>query len=1601
MRSRICLNGEWDFMPLYDRPQELSLPENPRYEERKVLVPSSWRGSYEPEPGRIFGKIPEYGFELFAPFGYPPEWDRAEAGVLRRSFAVPEEYAGGRIVLRLDGVMQQAAVYLDGERLAVWRDGYLPLRLDITDRTRPGETHELQVVCANFDKTELPSGALKVTGLTGSWFGYLARGLWQDVWLESLPPLTIERTSIRTSVRRGTLEVQALVGAGGRFAPSGELAVRLTVRRAEKADRDGRASRPVVLAASAKLDGGETYAGGGTSGGGMSVEDRLCENTRLPALGRARFELDWRDAELWSPDSPSLYAAELELLENGAVVDRIEEIFGFREFRSEGPLFMLNEIPLRLRGDSWHFQGPTQQTEEYVRTWYRMCREVGVNCIRLHAEPYPEYFLRIADEEGMLIVGETAIYGSGKSMAADHPDYILNALDHVRRLVLRDRNHPSVVMWSVENEMRWVDGRDEFKRHIPALTDAMRLLDPTRPICAEGDNRLLPKERTEVESRHYNIDGTIGQWDRSVPLTFGEHGSWWYICPQNASVYAGLKAYRHTDESVAGLAEKERLFAEYARRQEVSGISTFNFAHYFMRAMPERDIPLEWPDPEAPGVKPAYIPAYSLTLNNGLLPPEYPAYRPNPAFKVMKEAFRPAALIASEYDRCFFDDAAIGRGFDVYNDTLAAREVRVEFRVSQGGRELRRQTLQFRQQPAERRRVEFVWTPDRIGRPAGAGWAGWAGTAAAPASGSGEESRPESGEAAGKEQVSESGVRSGGASVRGVKRSGIQAEAAASRVDIPPASSSGFADEETAELTAVLLHGGEVVHEVKKTYRVFSASLRRRPVEARGACFYIGGDRDYGIIGGLLPDCRRVEAGGLERLPAGSLLIVGSRIQAEGGGIERAAREFAARGGRLLVLEQESFAIGRLTLSRRDFIRAHAGSYAHPVLAGFGDDDLMFWDAELREDGPAPICAAAFEKPRTGDFRLLLECSAGDFGDGGDLWTPLLEYRGGRGYLLANQLDLMSRFERVPQACLLLRRLLEHAAGAGEAAGEEAASAPGSGRAVDRFADEAQRPEDSRASSAEAANEAAIASESGGADSNTAGFGGASSAAARAGRAASHAAPAYALTAPGSAAERLLSALRLPHTPLRGAADLQALLRAQAAGEQPVPAAAPGAEQPELSASDAEAPGTAGGADTAAPSGAALPSMAAAPGLLVLDPARLREPGAAEAARAFAEAGGAVLVLPCGEAHAGALARLLDRPVRVAAHEAYQLEADDARPLACGLSPADLFGLDKVHHSPRDVENLPLGLHRIEADGVRPVCVSVEGTAWKDYFVHKYTAEHSRLALVELNRDRAREPGAFLIEAAAGAGRVVCSQIAVRPELDKCLRIYSRLLANLGASFEDDLWSDVKSDAQYAIEAMMALPCRPYQDEQAMRAYYTDPEFSLNNLGEGLYGWMKKKERSFEDGAMSIRDSAGGLWFMSAFVHVPEFSAAAGPHEASPLADALPGRVGANGELRPASVSAPGEAAAPAGQTPVRPNTAQLIRPARLRLLGNIADPEIWLNGERPEHGAALKPGVNRLIAVLRGGAEDIRFGLVFLHPDGTYMDDLRYRMTIDEVEPK
>ena len=173
-RKVLNLNGLWDFCPLYDVKCDLSLPENPVYEDTKIRVPSSWRA--------------DISYRDFHPFDineYPDEWNKALTGVCRRFFSASAEN-GERILLRVNGIAQMAAIYINGNHVVDWDEEFLPLTVDITDFVTDGE-NELQVVCTTFESCTIPSGGVKSTGLCGSWYGISARGIWQDIMIETVP----------------------------------------------------------------------------------------------------------------------------------------------------------------------------------------------------------------------------------------------------------------------------------------------------------------------------------------------------------------------------------------------------------------------------------------------------------------------------------------------------------------------------------------------------------------------------------------------------------------------------------------------------------------------------------------------------------------------------------------------------------------------------------------------------------------------------------------------------------------------------------------------------------------------------------------------------------------------------------------------------------------------------------------------------------------------------------------------------------------------------------------------------------------------------------------------------------------------------------------------------------------------------------------------------------------------------------------------------------------------------------------------------------------------------------------------------------------------
>jgi beta-galactosidase len=1317
--DRLCLNGEWAFMPDFEGRSPTDLLASPQWEAQPVRVPSSWRWMIKPhEP-----------FQPYDMFGYPAAWNDAQAGMLGRSFTV-EPQGDARVWLVFEGILQEWVIFVNGVRVAAGSESFLPIEVDVTAHVRLGEANELAVWCGAWRSVATETGP-KLLVPEGSWFARLARGIWQDVFLEVRPPVAVEDVFVQTSVRRGEISARVRVSSAerARNRASFEGTVRACVMDSER----------VVLTLPEQAIVAKP---------GQAVEIELVQ--------------PWRDPILWSPEHPHLYHLRVDLLEEGCLIDQRTVRFGFREVWLDGHTFIINGTRINLRGDAWHYQGFVQQFPEYAANWYRQCKETGINFIRLHAMPYPAFYLDLADEMGMLLVSESAIYGSSKAMAADHPAFLAACHSHLRDFVRRDRNHPSVVIWSMQNEMRWVDGRDGYRAAMPALTAVMKAEDGTRPISYDGDNRLVDPQACEIVSMHYNIDGTVAGWNRQKPLIFGEHGKWHYVAPQVGAEFAGLEAYTSLERCLESIGREEQLFNEYARREEVTGLTPFNTVNYCAWTFPDHGVPLDWPDLATPGPKPRVIPAHTLTVNNGLAAGA-PRFRPNPSYAAVQASFRPVAVIANEYDTAFFGGESVRRSFSIYNDTEHAAEVRLTYRLlSATGEDICHGERSGRQQPGEKLEWELTLLLPAV------------------------------------EVVTQVSLR------------------------------------------LALCHGERLVWEGDpRPYRIFPSGVRTEPLNLGGrrvAC--LGAMASCHALAALVPGNVW-----LPRLPDSlegfDLLVIGPEFAETEARAAAILEPFVRNGGSLLIMEQGSYLPGELVLSGRKFYNAFPAQPAHPVFTGLAAEDFFQWNrASIHAGDDQWLVQNAFDKPERGDFSLLLECGAGDWGNGGMNWAALLEYRLGRGRVLLNRVELLEHWAQHPVACQLLRNLLEYGA---------TAPAP-----------------------AESSNTCVIVGPS-----------------------------SQAFLAALGVQFMILPAGGLPETTSLLIADLAALDLAQA-----------------------------------------------------------------RVLHGWVRKGGRLVLLPAVPTQAGLLAALLGRPVAITEAPVCQV-APVAAPLTVGITPHDLYLFEKATYTQPPKTNRPVCQHAFDLAGVEPLLQDPH-TPWEVYYVRREADEYQKMARATQTMAEPFAPRTYGARLAIGDGEVVLWQVDHRLDSEKVRRGWARLLANLGAGLATELFSYRKAPADLGIPAFMGIARQPYMDEAAMTAYFSDPGFILNNLGEGVYGWMQRQDK--RAGRVIVPSSAGQSWFLTVFI---ESALNRDPEQRG--TDVLP------------------------DPSLVPDLYLEINRSFRLYLNGRcLADSLAPSTGPAKIEDALLRQGINRLVLVCAAGTEEIRLNAWFKDKLGAFLPDLRYRLTLD-----
>ena len=416
----------------------------------------------------------------------------------RSTYSRAFEYApkpGRRLLLVFEGINHQGRLTLNGEMIPGTMQPYSEYAFDITDKAVAGTNRvdlEIDDLTASFGPSE-------------GWENY--GGITRDVYLREVGEAYIKGYFLRYGLSNGYTYADCVCSLDV-FTGDGAAGLTADVEVSE--------------------------IGGGRLRGSAKG---------LPVAGDLRFAVG--GITPWSPDDPKLYGISIRLCKDGEPVDELRDEIGFRDFRIAGNKFMLNGGELFLKGvcrhDTWgHGQGHTLTAEQTERDLL-MIRRMGANFIRLVHYPHDRKAVRAADRLGLMVSCEPGLWWSDMS----DPEVTGGALEVLRRVIVRDRNSPSVAFWLAFNECAFTD---DFLGRTRRLCDEN---DPTRPVSgancmnAEKTKELFDRNGWDFYTYHpygsmtdhvtagmeakvpsTTIRDVVGHF-KDKPLVFTEWGGWY------------------------------------------------------------------------------------------------------------------------------------------------------------------------------------------------------------------------------------------------------------------------------------------------------------------------------------------------------------------------------------------------------------------------------------------------------------------------------------------------------------------------------------------------------------------------------------------------------------------------------------------------------------------------------------------------------------------------------------------------------------------------------------------------------------------------------------------------------------------------------------------------------------------------------------------------------------------------------------------------------------------------------------------------------------------------------------------------------------------
>lgn len=512
MRKTFCnLNGQWSF----------------DYDDTNEGLLKGWE-----KPGTALG------MKITVPFCYQsklsgigPTDEIHPVMWYRRSFMVPEDMKGQRVLLRFGAVDFECRVYVNGQLAGTHRGGYTPFSFDITTLLTDGENDLCLRVQDDPDCTQPRGKQYWDRGLMGCWYTPVS-GIWQTVYLEAVGKYAMTAVHVTPDIDRHMFTAEIALDQ----MPQEELTLELTVSYKEKTHRVVRVSSAARI-------------------------------TRVPVDMISRPDLD--PMRLWAPEKPELYDLTVRVIAGDKAEDEVATYFGMRKIELKDGKIYLNNCPVyqRLILDQgyWPDSLITPPDDEAIRTDIQFTLDYGYNGARKHQKLEDPRYYYWADKMGLLVWGELP------SPYDFTDETVRNLSDTMADFIDRDFNHPCIITWVPLNEswgvrQIYTDARQqETGRMLYHMTKAM---DGTR-LCSSNDG--WEQTTTDICALHdYAADKSVMAAHFASREEVETHACDWRPCYCNTEKPTGKEAFMVTE--YGGIA-----FNNVGLQGEMGGMATWGY----------------------------------------------------------------------------------------------------------------------------------------------------------------------------------------------------------------------------------------------------------------------------------------------------------------------------------------------------------------------------------------------------------------------------------------------------------------------------------------------------------------------------------------------------------------------------------------------------------------------------------------------------------------------------------------------------------------------------------------------------------------------------------------------------------------------------------------------------------------------------------------------------------------------------------------------------------------------------------------------------------------------------------------------------------------